>query len=351
MPQTPEAEAFLARVSSLPLPSADTDVLYEALQPSLDDEAELRKLWATDKSNPRIQGLHVGLVDVFDAPDIIRKTHARVVVDEADLSARHIHPLQEDRRRKDGEPSMVTSLDEFKKNWAIFTEGSLSQLVDWSNVIAVGGAVQACLAPVPASATVSKRALRKHFHNNAFPTSDVDLFMYGLSPEQAEAKMQVIYEAVRDSVPWDVTCVRTRNTVSIHSQFPYRTVQMVLRLYSSPAEMMAGADIDVASCAWDGERVWATPRALVAMMRQANTVDITRRSPSYEVRLTKYAARGFEVYVPELKREEIDPTVRIRRLCAIVLMTLAEATCLLDIRAIHPPCPGSRASPGSGAAW
>ena len=351
MPQTPEAEAFLARVSSLPLPSADTDVLYEALQPSLDDEAELRKLWATDKSNPRIQGLHVGLVDVFDAPDIIRKTHARVVVDEADLSARHIHPLQEDRRRKDGEPSMVTSLDEFKKNWAIFTEGSLSQLTDWSNVIAVGGAVQACLAPVPTSATLSKRALRKHFHNHAFPTSDVDLFLYGLTPEQAEAKMQTIYVAVRDSVPWDVTCVRTRNTVSIHSQFPYRTVQMVLRLYSSPAEMMAGADIDVASCAWDGERVWATPRALVGMMLQANTIDVTRRSPSYEVRLTKYAARGFEVYVPELKREDIDPTVRVRCLCAIALVTLAEATYLLDIRAVHPPCPGSRASPRAGAAW
>ena len=45
------------------------------------------------------------------------------------------------------------------------------------------------------------------------------------------------------------------------------------------------------------------------MMRQCNTVDVTRRSPSYEVRLAKYSGRGFEVYVPTLKREEIDPTV------------------------------------------
>ena len=45
------------------------------------------------------------------------------------------------------------------------------------------------------------------------------------------------------------------------------------------------------------------------MMRQANTVDITRRSPSYEVRLSKYSFRDFEVYVPNLKREEVDPTV------------------------------------------
>ncbi len=49
------------------------------------------------------------------------------------------------------------------------------------------------------------------------------------------------------------------------------------------------------------------------MMRQSNTVDMTRRSPSYEVRLAKYSTRGFEVYVPELKRDEIDPTVRTVR--------------------------------------
>jgi len=45
------------------------------------------------------------------------------------------------------------------------------------------------------------------------------------------------------------------------------------------------------------------------MMRQSNTVDVTRRSPSYEVRLAKYSSRGFEIYIPELKRSKIDPTV------------------------------------------
>ncbi|PIL29519.1 transporter [Ganoderma sinense ZZ0214-1] len=309
MPQTPEAEAFLARIAKLPPAPAATDVLSQALQPSLDDEAELRKLWATDKTNVRLQDPHVGLVDIFDAPDDIRKTRARVVADDADLNAHHILPLAADRRRKEGEPAMVATLDAFKQNWAIFTEGSLSQLNDWSNVVAAGGAVQACLAPVPESALTSKRAMRRHFHNAAFPTSDVDLFLYGLAPEQAEAKMQAIYEAVRDSVPWDVTCVRTRHTVSIHSQFPYRSVQIVLRLYSSPAEILAGFDVDAPCCAWDGERVWASPRAVVAMMRQANTVDMTRRSPSYEVRLTKYSMRGFEVYVPGLRREDVDPTI------------------------------------------
>lgn len=93
------------------------------------------------------------------------------------------------------------------------------------------------------------------------------------------------------------------------AQYPYRSIQIVLRLYSSPAEVLAGFDVDAPCCAYDGNRVWANPRAIISMMRQSNVVDVTRRSPSYEVRLTKYSSRGFEIYVPELKRGEIDPTV------------------------------------------
>jgi hypothetical protein len=85
---------------------------------------------------------------------------------------------------------------------------------------------------------------------------------------QAEAKIKQIYEAVRDSVPWDVTCIRTKHTISIHcgsicdnpymclrpllGQYPYRSVQIVLRLYHSPAEVLAGFDIDSPCCAYDG---------------------------------------------------------------------------------------------------
>lgn len=311
--QNAEATSFLARIEQLPDgPGADLDA---ALRPSLDDEAELRKLFAQDKGHARLKDPHVGLVDVFNASPAIRTTRARVVVNEEDLGAKYIMPLSEDQRRKEGTPAMVQSLDDFKKNWAIFTESSLSQLTDWSNVIAAGGAVQACLAPLPEKAKASKRSLRKHFHSHAYPASDVDLFLYGLTPEQAEVKINAIYEAVRDSIPWDVTCIRTKHTVSIHSQYPYRAVQIVLRLYQSPAEVLAGFDVDAPCCAFDGNRVWANPRAIVAAMRQCNTTDITRRSPSYEVRLAKYASRNFEIYVPQLRREDIDPTVSEIVLC------------------------------------
>ena len=104
---------------------------------------------------------------------------------------------------------------------------------------------------------------------------------------------------------------KTLHSHNLLVQYPYRNVQIVLRLYSSPAEILAGFDVDAPCCAYDGNRVWANPRAIVSMMRQSNTVDMTRRSPSYEVRLAKYSSRGFEVYIPGLKRSEVDPTVRL----------------------------------------
>ena len=182
MLETAEPAAFLQRILSLP--SGPGVSLDAALRPSLDDEAELRRLFMSDKTNSRLSDPHVGLVDVFKAPPIIRTTRARVVKDDVDLSARYIMPLSDTKRRKEGDPAMAADLDEFKRNWSIFTENSLSQLFDWNNVVAAGGAVLACLTPLPESAKVSKRAIRKYFHSVAYPTSDVDLFLWGLTPEQ-----------------------------------------------------------------------------------------------------------------------------------------------------------------------
>ncbi|KAK7053725.1 ankyrin repeat protein, partial [Favolaschia claudopus] len=313
--QTAEAQAFIQRVVALP--TGPGVFLDSVLKPSIDDETELRRLFATDTANARLSNPIVGLVDVFDAPVDIRTTRARVVKDETDLSAKYVMPLSEVNRRKEGTPSMVSDIDEFKKNWGVFSEGSLSQLLDWNNVVAAGGAVLACLTPLSEEAKASKRSMRKYYHSVAYPTSDVDLFLWGLTPEQAEAKIIKIYEAVRDSVPWDVTCVRTKHTVSIHSQYPYRSVQIVLRLYKSPAEILAGFDIDAPCCAYDGNRVYANPRAITAMLRQCNTVDMTRRSPSYEVRLAKYSGRAFEVQVPTLSRVDVDPTIYERSIVRV----------------------------------
>jgi hypothetical protein len=74
----------------------------------------------------------------------------------------------------------------------VFTEGSLSQL-DWNNVVAAGGAVLACLTPLPEAAKGSRRNTRKHYHAAAYPTSDIDPFQGGLSFEEVRPTLEYLF--------------------------------------------------------------------------------------------------------------------------------------------------------------
>ena len=158
--QTPEAQSFLSRVAALPKdPGVSLDPV---LAPSIEQAAELRRFFAQDRNNARLSNPYVGLVSLFEAPEEsgIRSTRARVVKDEEDLAAKYIFPVPDNKRRKDFEPCVVDSFEEFQRNWSIFTEGSLVQLTDWNNVIAAGGSVLACLLPLDPADKESRRTIR-----------------------------------------------------------------------------------------------------------------------------------------------------------------------------------------------
>lgn len=100
---------------------------------------------------------------------------------------------------------------------------------------------------------------------------------------------------------WRQPIVDLQNSTYIH--------QIVLRIYKSVSEILTGFDIDCSGAAYDGKQVLCTPRALQSYMTQINHIDLSRRSPSYENRLSKYSHRGFEVYWPDLDRDRVDPTI------------------------------------------
>jgi len=205
-------------------------------------------------------------------------------------------------------PAVVSSFQEFQQNFNLFSESALADL-DWSNVVAAGSAVTTALLPVPEKWRGSKRSLREYYHQFLAPASDVDLFIYGLSEEKALEKIKQIERSIRDSILHETTTIRTKNAITIASQYPTRHVQIVLRLYDSISQIITGFDVDCACVAYTGTQVYAAPRAVAAFVTQCNTIDLTRRSPSYENRLSKYSHRGFEAHWPLLDRSRIDPTI------------------------------------------
>lgn len=288
--------------------SARPDVsMSELIAPYKEYDSLLRQVYAQQPQHPAIVKSNV--VPVFAGKEHDVKTRTRNLVAESATEQQcYIMPLKKADRRKNGSPAIVQSLKEFQTNFQLFSESALVDM-DWSNVVVAGSAVVTSLLPVPAEHNTSKRALREYYHQKLAPASDVDLFLYGLTEEQAVEKIKQIEQRIRDSILTETTTIRTKNAITIASQYPTRHVQIVLRIYRSISEILTGFDVDCSCAAYDGKQVYASPRALAAYITQINTIDLTRRSPSYENRLSKYSRRGFEIYWPLLDRTRIDPTL------------------------------------------
>ncbi|KAI5466053.1 ankyrin repeat-containing domain protein [Mariannaea sp. PMI_226] len=283
--------------------------VIELLKPYRQYEAELRSVFAQHPQDPILADHHVNVLPLFTQHTQLVTTRARNLGAESeDEKSKYIMTLPDDKRRAHGSPAIVADLAEFQKNFSVFSESSLAEL-DWSNVVAAGSSVVNCLLPVPEAFKTTKRKLREYYHEKFCPASDVDLFLYGLTQDQAIERIKQIEQAIRDALLNEVTVVRTKHAITIVSQYPVRHVQIVLRVYKSVSEILTGFDIDAAGGAYDGKQVYVTPRALGSFITQINQIDLTRRSPSYENRLSKYSHRNFEIYWPELDRSRIDPTI------------------------------------------
>ncbi|KAJ5159781.1 uncharacterized protein N7482_006785 [Penicillium canariense] len=280
------------------------------VKPYNDYDASARKIFAQDPSNALVKDNYANIVPLYDttgSTDL--RIRARDVASQTpEQKEKYILAIPEEKRRVDGSPAVVPTFVEFQNNFALFTEGALSEL-DWSNVVAAGSAVVTSLLPVPEKYRNSKRGLRQYYHEEFAPASDVDLFLYGLTEAQALEKIKDIEDKIRNTILYETTTIRTKNTITIASQYPTRHVQIVLRIYRSIAEILTGFDVDCSCVAYDGQQVYASPRAIASYITQTNQVDLTRRSPSYENRLSKYSHRGFEIFWSPLDRSKVDPTI------------------------------------------
>ena len=198
-------------------------------------------------------------------------------------------------KKTPGSLSVCPTLSKFEENWNAFTENQFKGL-NWNNIFVAGGSVLSCLQN-DFSTSIEQ--------GNPFNSSDIDLFIYGLSPFQANEKLKHIHEIVKRNTNGSGTVIRSSHAITILGEFPYRHTQVILRIYQSPAEILMGFDIDCCCVGFNGSTVYALPRARRALTKQYNLVDLSRRSLTYETRLQKYSKRGFEVKIPSLDQSKV----------------------------------------------
>lgn len=83
----------------------------------------------------------------------------------------------------------IPEAEEFERRFRIFTQGQFDGWKDWDNMVVIGGAVIAALLPVPKEYVESSSTMEKYYHEVAYCSSDIDVYMYGLNPFQFYSKV------------------------------------------------------------------------------------------------------------------------------------------------------------------
>lgn len=142
---------------------------------------------------------------------------------------------------------------------------------------------------------------------------DIDLFIYGLDEEETENKIKEIIKAIRKlrtitGVYRSVNAITIKTTSKYSDVKPvFLEVQIILRLYKTPSEVIHGFDIDSCCMGYDGDNVYMTPRCAYSLSVGYNTINFERLSPSYQYRLLKYARKGMKIYDYEFDRRKVIP--------------------------------------------
>lgn len=59
---------------------------------------------------------------------------------------------------------------------------------------------------------------------------------------------------------FNIVVVRTKNALTLCSQYPQRNIQIILGLFQKPEDIVAMYDLDCVSVLYDGNNVFALPR-------------------------------------------------------------------------------------------
>ena len=140
---------------------------------------------------------------------------------------------------------------------------------------------------------------------------DVDIFIHAPDTEMAFQLGAEIMNII-ERCYWDVQVQKTEHAINMHTKGYHW--QIILRLYTSVAQILHGFDISACKCALVSNgslpKALATASCLYAIANRTIIVDPERNSTSYVARLLKYCiSKKFSLIVPGLDRTCVDADI------------------------------------------
>jgi len=139
---------------------------------------------------------------------------------------------------------------------------------------------------------------------------DIDIFVCGYnSIESAERRIEKFVQDYCFLGNEIYTVTRSEHAITIRGGkrgISYPPIQIILRLYSSPSEVLHGFDLGSCMVGIWNKNVYTTRLGGFSFANRCNVINLPRRSTTYERRLTKYDRRGFGIIFPDLDLDKSD---------------------------------------------
>ena len=188
--------------------------------------------------------------------------------------------------------------------------GNVLRGLNWDHVFIAGGVVLITLLATDPTKDSSRKTR----------DSDIDVYLYGLTPLEANEKVKEIYQVWSSNLPASnrqKLVVKNAKTITFIPSYPHRRIQIVLRLVPSPISVLLNFDLDPCAMGFNGREVLMLPRAVRALESGYSTFTMNLvwghhlqdRRATQDLRVFKYADRGFGVRIlPSYVRclEEVD---------------------------------------------
>jgi len=143
--------------------------------------------------------------------------------------------------------------------------------------------------------------------------SDIDLFFYGLSIEEADKiRLEAIEFLINSWMEYDPNLYyhikRNEYTTTVFvstDEYEFFEYQFIHRIYPTIDSIIGGFDLSICMVAYDGKEIYATPLGAWSIKNKSIIIDTKRRSTSFEYRLQKYRMNGFRLIFPGISYDLI----------------------------------------------
>ncbi len=158
-------------------------------------------------------------------------------------------------------PDLIGGCDQFTHNFNRFTNDILDEM-DWDNVLVSGTICVKTLLSFGLSVDDLDNYILAHDEDY------IDIYIYGLTPSQANTKLQHIYDIWSSNLPDDKDIIVTKHVKIIEyvAQHPHRRLRIFLRLYKSRAEILSSPNsASFPTLGFDGSTVYMLPSTARAL--------------------------------------------------------------------------------------